>query len=45
MVLRSPAYISMESALARQGILSQSPFTLTLVDRFDRYGRCDEHAA
>ncbi len=31
MVLRSPAYISMESALARQGILSQSPFTLTLV--------------
>jgi predicted transcriptional regulator of viral defense system len=31
MVLRSPAYISMESALARQGILSQSPFTMTLV--------------
>jgi len=31
MVLRSPAYISMESALARHGILSQSPFTLTLV--------------
>jgi predicted transcriptional regulator of viral defense system len=31
MVLKSPAYISMESALARQGILSQSPFTLTLV--------------
>jgi predicted transcriptional regulator of viral defense system len=31
MILRSPAYISMESALARQGILSQSPFTLTLV--------------
>lgn len=31
MVLRSPAYVSMESALARQGILSQSPFTLTLV--------------
>jgi predicted transcriptional regulator of viral defense system len=31
MALRSPAYISMESALARQGILSQSPFTMTLV--------------
>jgi predicted transcriptional regulator of viral defense system len=31
MVLRSPAYISMESALARDGILSQSPFTMTLV--------------
>ncbi|MHB8107362.1 MAG: type IV toxin-antitoxin system AbiEi family antitoxin domain-containing protein [Candidatus Cryosericum sp.] len=31
MVLRSPAYISMESALARHGILSQSPFTMTLV--------------
>jgi predicted transcriptional regulator of viral defense system len=31
MILRSPAYISMESALARQGILSQSPFTMTLV--------------
>jgi predicted transcriptional regulator of viral defense system len=31
MVLKSPAYISMESALARQGILSQSPFTATLV--------------
>ena len=31
MVLRSPAYISMESALARHGILSQSPFTLTLI--------------
>jgi predicted transcriptional regulator of viral defense system len=31
MVLKSPSYISMESALARQGILSQSPFTLTLV--------------
>ncbi len=31
MVLRSPAYISLEAALARQGILSQSPTTLTLV--------------
>jgi predicted transcriptional regulator of viral defense system len=31
MVLKSPAYISMESALARHGILSQSPFTMTLV--------------
>ena len=31
MILKSPAYISMESALARQGILSQSPFTMTLV--------------
>ncbi|MFZ2412873.1 MAG: hypothetical protein WAW16_01435 [Candidatus Cryosericum sp.] len=31
MVLGSPAYISMESALARHGILSQSPFTMTLV--------------
>lgn len=31
MVLRSPSYVSMESALARQGILSQSPFTTTLV--------------
>jgi predicted transcriptional regulator of viral defense system len=31
MVLRSPTYISMESALARHGILSQSPFTMTLV--------------
>lgn len=31
MILRSPAYISMESALARQGVLSQSPFTVTLV--------------
>jgi predicted transcriptional regulator of viral defense system len=31
MSLASPAYISMESALARHGILSQSPFTLTLV--------------
>jgi predicted transcriptional regulator of viral defense system len=30
-VLTSPAYVSMESALARHGILSQSPFTLTLV--------------
>ncbi|MCX6084943.1 MAG: hypothetical protein NTX94_00685, partial [Caldiserica bacterium] len=31
MVLRSPTYISMESALARHGILSQSPYTMTLV--------------
>lgn len=31
MILKSPAYISMESALARQGVLSQSPFTLTLI--------------
>lgn len=31
MLLRPPAYISMESALARHGVLSQSPFTLTLV--------------
>jgi len=31
MALKSPTYISMESALARQGILSQSPFTMTLV--------------
>jgi predicted transcriptional regulator of viral defense system len=31
MILRSPAYISMESALARHGILSQSPFTMTLI--------------
>jgi predicted transcriptional regulator of viral defense system len=31
MILKSPAYISMESALARQGVLSQSPFTMTLV--------------
>ncbi len=31
MVLRSPTYIGMESALARQSILSQSPFTLTLI--------------
>ncbi|HEY5485087.1 MAG TPA: hypothetical protein VIJ80_00095 [Candidatus Cryosericum sp.] len=31
MVLKPLAYISMESALARHGILSQSPFTMTLV--------------
>lgn len=31
MILSSPAYVSMESALARHGILSQSPFTVTLV--------------
>jgi len=31
MLLKPPAYISMESALARHGILSQSPFTMTLV--------------
>lgn len=31
MVLRSPTYISMESALARHGILSQSPYTMTLL--------------
>jgi len=31
MVLRSPAYISLETALARHGILSQSPVTITLI--------------
>ncbi|MBW2703666.1 MAG: hypothetical protein JRF33_22850 [Deltaproteobacteria bacterium] len=31
MALRSPAYISLESALARHGVLSQSPVTITLV--------------
>ncbi len=31
MVLRSPSYFSLEAALAREGILSQSPTTLTLI--------------
>ncbi len=31
MALRSPAYISLESALARHGVLSRSPVTITLV--------------
>jgi len=31
MVLRVPCYLSLEYALSRQGILSQRPYTLTLV--------------
>jgi len=31
MVLRSPAYLSLEAALARHGVLSQSPSSMTLV--------------
>ncbi|MBN1860982.1 MAG: hypothetical protein JW840_05935 [Candidatus Thermoplasmatota archaeon] len=31
MVLRIPCYLSLEYALSRQGILSQAPYTMTLV--------------
>lgn len=31
MVLRYPSYISLEYALAQEGVLSQAPFTVTLV--------------
>jgi len=31
MVLRVPSYLSLESALSRQGVLSQRPYTMTLV--------------
>jgi len=37
MVLRSPSYISMEYALGHHGILSQIPFTITLVSTLPIY--------